>query len=107
MNHATAVSALSALGHDTRLAAFRHLVQVGPEGLPVGALRAALDLPAATLTAHLNVLRSAGLVSDAREGRVIKISADFGRMNELLAYLTDNCCSGNDCTPSANPCSSK
>lgn len=99
MDANTAVIALAALGHETRLAAFRQLVQIGPEGVAVGELRESLALPAATLTAHLNVLRNAGLVSNAREGRVIKVSADYARMNALLAYLTENCCGDADCAP--------
>jgi len=100
MDAATAVEALNALSHETRLAAFRQLVQAGPEGLPVGDLRERLDIPAATLTAHLNVLRLARLVSDTREGRVIRVSAAYEQMNALLAYLTDNCCAGSaSCAP--------
>ena len=99
MDNATAVEALNALSHDTRLQAFRELVQAGPAGLAVGELREALDLPAATLTAHLNVLRAASLVSDQREGRVIRVRAEYGRMNALLAYLTENCCGGRSCAP--------
>jgi ArsR family transcriptional regulator len=94
MKNATAVSTLSALSHETRLSAFRLLVQIGPEGLPVGELRDRLELPAATLTAHLNVLRAADLVLDQREGRVIRIRANYTRMNALIAYLTENCCAG-------------
>lgn len=102
MDNATAVAALSALSHDTRLAAFRALVQAGTEGLAVGALRDALGLPPATLTAHLNVLRAAALVGDEREGRVIRVRANYGRMNALLAYLTENCCAGvASCAPAA------
>ena len=86
--------ALRALGHASRLAAYRELVQAGPDGLSVGALRERLALPPATLSAHLNTLRAAGLVSDAREGRVIRIRADYPRMNELIGYLTENCCAG-------------
>jgi len=99
MDNATAVDALNALSHETRLQAFRQLVQAGPEGLAVGELREALDLPAATLTAHLNVLRAASLVSDEREGRVIRMRANYERMNSLLAYLTENCCGGRSCAP--------
>ncbi|WP_399685458.1 ArsR/SmtB family transcription factor [Xenophilus sp.] len=95
-----ALAALSALSHESRLAAFRALVQAGPDGLSVGALRERLDLPAATLTAHLNVLRAAGMVGDEREGRVIRVRADYARMDALLAYLTENCCAGAaDCGP--------
>lgn len=89
-----ALTALSALGHETRLAAFRQLVQAGPDGLSVGELRERLDLPPATLTAHLNVLRAAGLVRDEREGRVIRLRADYAQMDALIGYLTENCCAG-------------
>jgi len=100
MDNAKAVSALSALSHDSRLAAFRQLVQAGASGLAVGELRERLDLPPATLTAHLNILRAAGLVDDQREGRVIRIRANYGQMNALLAFLTDNCCAGDaSCAP--------
>ena len=103
MDNPTAVSALNALSHETRLAAFRLLVQAGFEGLPVGELREKLDLPAATLTAHLNVLRAAGLATDTREGRVIRVRADYARMNALLSYLTENCCAGSaSCAPAAS-----
>ena len=101
MDHVLAVAALNALSHDTRLAAFRALVQAGPAGLPVGKLRERLGLPAATLTAHLNVLRSAGLIADERQGRSIRVRAAYARMDALLAYLTENCCAGAPCGPSA------
>src|SRR5690606_11576985 len=102
MDTTNALSALGALGQETRLAAFRTLVQAGPDGLSVGELRDRLDLPPATLTAHLNVLRAAGLVVDRREGRVIRVRADYARMDALLAYLTENCCAGAvDCGPAS------
>jgi DNA-binding transcriptional ArsR family regulator len=88
----TALSTLAALGHGSRLHAFRHLVQAGPHGMPVGELRDHLDIPAPTLTAHLNVLRRAGLVANRREGRVIRVRANYERMDALIAYLTENCC---------------
>ena len=94
MKTEAALAALNALSHDSRLAAFRWLVQAGPDGLAVGELRDRLDLPPATLSAHLNVLRAAALVDDEREGRVIRVRANYGQMNALLAYLTENCCGG-------------
>jgi DNA-binding transcriptional ArsR family regulator len=105
MDNATAVSALSSLSHESRLAAFRQLVQAGPAGLAVGELRERVGLPPATLTAHLNVLRAAGLVTDQREGRVIRVRANYGQMNALLAFLTENCCAGETaCAPAADCC---
>ena len=105
MDMKPALAALAALGHESRLRAFRRLVEAGPEGLPVGELREHLDLPPATLTAHLNVLRAAELVLDQREGRVIRLRANYERMNALMAYLTENCCAGSGaCEPVSSPC---
>ena len=102
METKTALTALSALSHESRLAAFRQLVQAGPDGLSVGELRERLDLPPATLTAHLNLLRAAGLVTNQREGRVIRVRAHYAQMNALLAYLTENCCGGaTNCAPAS------
>ncbi|ALN91936.1 ArsR/SmtB family transcription factor [Lysobacter gummosus] len=101
MNTTQTIQALRALAHDHRLAAYRELVQAGPAGMAVGELRDQLDLPPATLTAHLNQLRAAGLVTDEREGRVIRIRADYDRMNGLIGFLTKNCCGGKSCAPAA------
>ena len=103
MDNPIALAALSALSHDTRLAAFRRLVQAGPSGASVGELREHLGVAPATLTAHLNVLRAASLVLDQREGRVIRVRANYEQMNALLAYLTENCCAGSaPCRPASN-----
>ena len=99
MDTSQTVTALRALAHDHRLAAYRALVQAGPGGMAVGELRDQLDLAPATLTAHLNQLRAAGLVTDEREGRVIRIRADYDRMNGLIGFLTENCCGGKSCVP--------
>lgn len=100
-----AVSLLAALAQQHRLAAYRALVQAGPSGLSVGELREKLGLAPATLTAHLNTLRHAGLVIDTREGRVIRLRADFAQMNALLSYLTEHCCAGAPCdiSPTVSP----
>ncbi|HEY1180954.1 MAG TPA: metalloregulator ArsR/SmtB family transcription factor [Rhodocyclaceae bacterium] len=101
MDTLNVVQALRAIAHDHRLAAYRALVQAGPDGMAVGELRDQLDLPPATLTAHLNQLRAAGLVTDQREGRVIRIRADYDRMSALIGFLTENCCGGMPCAPVA------
>ncbi len=94
MKQTYAVRALAALAQETRLAAYRLLVQAGEQGLAVGEIGGRLKLPGATLTNHLHVLRRAGLVRDVREGRSIRCRADYARMNALLAFLTENCCGG-------------
>ena len=100
MDNPSALNALKALAQESRLAAFRLLVQAGEPGMAVGDLREALDIPPATLTAHLNILRAAGLVLDQRQGRVIRIRADYSRMNALQRFLTENCCQGAVCETS-------
>ena len=92
MESKNAVTALSALAHESRLAVYRLLVQAGPDGLGVGALKASTGIPPATLTHHLHALRRAGLIADTRDGRSIVCRADYSRMNALLAFLTENCC---------------
>ncbi len=100
----SAVPALKALAHANRLDIYRLLVQAGDSGITVGELQTACGHAAATLTNHLNVLRQAGLVHDRREGRNIRCTADYARMNALLAYLTENCCGGADCGVSDPAC---
>ncbi len=94
MDKHEAVAALAALAQDTRLDIFRLLIQTGPEGMPAGQIAERLDLPATTLSFHLNHLRHAGLVGFRRESRMLIYAAAYGAMNELLAYLTENCCRG-------------
>jgi DNA-binding transcriptional ArsR family regulator len=91
------VRALGALAQEHRLAAFRLLVQAGPDGLPAGALAEALGLPASSMSFHLAQLSNAGLVSQRRQSRSIIYAADFAAMTALLAYLTENCCAGSAC----------
>ena len=100
----SALASLAALGHESRLRAFRRLVEAGPDGMAVGQLRDDLELPAPTLTAHLNVLRGAGLVTDQREGRVIRVRANYARMNALIDYLTENCCTGSGACKPVSTC---
>jgi DNA-binding transcriptional ArsR family regulator len=76
------------------------LVQVGREGLPAGEVAAKLKLAPNTLTFHFDRLRAAGLVTVRRDGRSMIYAARFEAMNELLGYLTDNCCQGEgSCAP--------
>jgi ArsR family transcriptional regulator len=97
-----AVRALAALAQDTRLAIYRLLVQQGPGGLAAGAIADRLDLPAPTLSFHLKELATAGLIAPRQDGRFVYYSANYDRMNGLLAFLTENCCQG-ACDPSCAP----
>ena len=95
-----AVAALAAIAQDNRLDVFRLLVQAGPEGMPAGQVAQALGLAPNTLTFHFDRLRDAGLVTVRRDGRSMIYAARFETMNDLLGYLTENCCQGaQSCAP--------
>lgn len=99
-----ATLALAALGQATRLSVFRLLVEAGPQGRMAGDIAEALSLPGATLSFHLKELTAAGLIQGEQRGRFICYRADFGTMNELIAFLTRNCCGGRGeaaCLPAA------
>ena len=105
MKSIEAISALSALASEARLAVYRTLVKRGPEGYTPSELTKRLDLPAPTLSFHLKGLVQARLVISRREGRNLHYSPNFERMNALVSFLTENCCSlagevcGTDCQP--------
>lgn len=94
MKTTQAVSALAALAHDGRLAAFRLLVKAGPGGLPAGDLARLLKMPPSSLSTNLALLGQAGLVSSERDGRSIIYRADFHTMQRLLGFLIEDCCGG-------------
>lgn len=98
MESRDAVRALGALAQDSRLTIYRLLVQQGPSGIAAGEIGAMLGLPPATLSFHLKELSNAGLVRSLQQSRYVFYSADFEAMNDLLAYLTENCCAA-DCGP--------
>jgi ArsR family transcriptional regulator len=95
----SAVKALAALAQETRLSIFRILVQTGEAGLSAGQIAKELSIPNATLSFHLKELTNAGLITARQESRFIYYAANFSTMNELLGYLTENCCAGNPCGP--------
>lgn len=87
-----AVEALAALAQDSRLALFRMLVKRGREGYTPTQLSEKLDVPSPTLSFHLKELQRANLIEARREGRFLFYSPNFLRMNQLLGFLTENCC---------------
>jgi DNA-binding transcriptional ArsR family regulator len=104
MQQSDAVSALAALAQESRLAIYRLLVQRGPEGFTPGEISEHLDIPGPTLSFHLKELARAGLVSVRRQSRFMHYSASFARMNSLVAYLTEHCCSlGSTCDIACAP----
>jgi DNA-binding transcriptional ArsR family regulator len=109
MEKTNAVAALAALAQDNRLDVFRLLVQAGPDGMAAGQVAERLDLAPNTLTFHFDRLKGAGLVTVRRDGRSMIYAARFETMNDLIAFLTENCCQGAPCAPKAacNPTRAK
>ncbi len=95
MKPAQVVKALAALAQPTRLAIYRLLVTVGPDGLAAGQVAEKLKVSPATLSFHFKTLSHAGLVESRQDGRFIYYAANFAVMNGMVDYLTENCCSGN------------
>ena len=96
MDKQEAVRALAALPQESRLAVFRLLVKRGPDGYSAGEIGEMLDIPGPTLSFHLKELAQAGLITPRKASRYIYYAPAFDRMNELLGYLTENCCSQGD-----------
>ncbi|KAB2663323.1 helix-turn-helix transcriptional regulator [Brucella tritici] len=95
MEQENAILALAALAQPTRLETFRLLVKHEPDGLPAGDIARALIVPQNTMSAHLNILSRAGLVSSQRRSRVITYRAEMERLRELTLFLLKDCCGGN------------
>ena len=104
MKPTTVVARLAAAARESRLAVFRLLVKAGPEGLCVGDIGARLKVAPATLSFHLKELTHAGLIKPRQESRFIYYAPDFKAMNELLSYLTENCCGSRSCEAESNIC---
>jgi DNA-binding transcriptional ArsR family regulator len=101
MDITTTVKALGALAQESRLNAFRLLVQSGPDGLAAGEIARRLQIPHNTLSSHLAILSNAGLLSSRRESRSIIYSIDFNGTRDLLTFLMEDCCQGQPelCSP--------
>ena len=100
MNLNQAARCLEKLGNPTRLEIYRLLVRAGPEGLAVGALQKHLEVPASTLSHHLSHLVQVDLLRQEREGRVLRCTANYGLMEQVVGFLNEECCRGVE-TPKA------
>ena len=87
-----AAKKLAELGHPTRLGIYRVLVKAGESGLPVSSIQEHLKTPSSTLSHHIARLIHVGLINQVREGRVLRCFAQYKELNELISYLSDECC---------------
>jgi ArsR family transcriptional regulator len=108
MKSTEAIESLAALAQESRLAIFRMLVKRGPEGYTPTQLGEKLKVSSPTLSFHLKELQRAGLVDVRRDGRFLYYRPDFTHMNQLIGFLTENCCvlahkgCGPVCAPAEN-----
>lgn len=93
-NEAVAADILGALGNETRLQVFRLLVRAGREGMNIGQIQEHLGTAPSTLAHHIQTLVHSGLVTQAKQGRAVNCTANFETMENVVAYLTDECCKG-------------
>lgn len=97
------IVALAAIAQESRLSIFRLLVQAGPQGIIASKIAEQLNIPPSSLSFHLKELTHADLVTSEQNGRFVTYVANFGTMNVLLAFLTENCCGGNPCATVCTP----
>ena len=94
MEHEDAAKRLGELGNTTRLAIFRYLVKVGPDGVPVGQIQKELGIPGSTLSHHMARMISVGLVKQNRASRTLYCIAQYDSLRELIDFLQSECCAG-------------
>lgn len=92
LDYDTAATLFSQLGNLTRLKIVRELVRAGESGLPVGDIQKALKIPNSTLSHHLSHLKSAGLVKQRRESTILRCFIDYGKIDGVVTFLTEECC---------------
>ncbi len=99
------VESLAALAQESRLAIFRMLIRRGPEGYTPTQLGEKLAVASPTLSFHLKELQRAGLIDVRRDGRFLYYRPNFVHMNQLVGFLTENCCALADqgCAPECAP----
>ena len=102
METKNALAALNAVAQESRLAVFRLLVQAGPAGMAASKIAEHLAIAPSSLSFHLKELSHAELLTQKQDGRFIIYAANFATMNALIGFLTDNCCTGNLCTPATS-----
>lgn len=89
----------SALGAEPRLQILRLLLAAHPEGMVVGEVQEEMDIPASTLSHHLEKLKQVGLVKVRREGTYLWYAADTDALREVMNFLYEECCTRSKAVP--------
>ncbi len=94
MDKKLATTIFESLASGVRLDVYRLLVKNAPDGLVAGEIAALLALPPTNLSFHLKALTHADLLRVEQEGRYQRYRANLAIMQELIVYLTAECCTG-------------
>jgi len=94
MDKQLATTLFESLASGVRLDVFRLLVKHAPTGLVAGEISSLLALPPTNLSFHLKAMTHAGLVGVTQEGRYQRYRANLAVMQDLIVYLTAECCAG-------------
>jgi ArsR family transcriptional regulator, arsenate/arsenite/antimonite-responsive transcriptional repressor len=82
----------AAMAAEPRLRIMQLLLTAHPEGLVAGDIQEKLDIPASTLSHHLEKLRSEDLVRVRRERTFLWHTANTDVLQELMSFLYAECC---------------
>lgn len=93
MDTKNASKIFESMSSEIRLDVFRLLVKHAPNGMVAGQIAEALDIPNTNMSFHLKALTQSGLLTVEQEGRFLRYRANIPLMLEVIAYLTDECCS--------------
>jgi DNA-binding transcriptional ArsR family regulator len=85
----------AAMGTEPRLRIMRLLLSAYPDGMVVGEIQSELDVPASTLSHHLEKLRNEDLIKVQRESTFLRYSANSEALRQLLTFLYAECCTRN------------
>lgn len=94
MNQDTAIDLFAALAQPTRISVFRLLVKQGRSGMPALEIARQVGVVPSTLSGHLSTLKRSGIVTATRHQKEIHYAANLAAVNELVAFLLSDCCSG-------------
>lgn len=94
MKKENAVTIFETLASGIRLDIYRILVRAGFDGKVANELAQELELAPNKLSFHLKSMSHARIVTVQQEGRFQRYKANLPVMLDVIAYLTEECCSG-------------
>ena len=85
----------AAMGAEPRLRILQLLLTAHPQGLVAGDIQQELEIPASTLSHHLDKLKNEELVRVRRAGTFLWYAANTETLQTLLKFLYAECCTRN------------